>query len=699
MKNKMKLLISALVVGLSVIVLVGCSCAKINITTLTIDRASIQTEYTLGEEVDIAGLKVTAKYSNNKTKLFTLSDFNTNLNSITQEVDGSRVFNQLGQKELIVTHKETGKTAKTALYVYADESEMGVEITGVSLPSSINAGYLTNIQAAAPGADEKEKQQEYKIRNNGYVVGLDNEFKFLPVVQARNIETDESIVLDRFTSYSYLQLKDLTTNEFNYIDEEDLSDYVIIDNLNSTYQFTENALGKTFKLSVRPFNIDEADYDDFTTTPFEFTVVEGWNAYSAADLSRIDNLNNSYWSEYKTDKGVGNEAISALILHNDITITASDLPTAYIWQTNDEHTTIGGSNYVNIGEPGSLKDWLTLYSYTSEEGDSFTLKGNYFTIDASQIPLVTSVINDTWMSTPHTFLFGIGGDKINSAKKLVGDFTFENLSILGNSARSEGQLGEGGLSIILSTSKNLTLDNTITTSSNRILFSLGKWENDENITTTLIKNSKGFDSYSSMVELSGANAQIINSEYKGAGGPLILLLHQAASSRPTTYYSTLNIDALSKLENYVSGEEAWFTNNAPGIASQLLPILTQLNNLANSVSEHELYNANGHFNLISVILDPDFGPYTIKGNLTLGEGDNEKTLVDMDYYYMVKAALGPYGAAPLFYTGEGQGMIFNPPNTFVPLPLGSTDVAGFFDGEYLTMYYNNMAIVLKFFAS
>ncbi len=680
MKKILNLMLMSLLVVSAGLVLSACG-KKATLQSISIQANSVELEYVVGQEPDFSDMVVVARFSNGDLK-------NINLSEVTiSEVNTGLA----GDQTVTVTYK--GLTATITISYYLSADDVNYNITGFEQPQFVTY-YKGNI------AVKNDKQTEFVNRADGYYVGDDNAFKFLPIIRAI---TDEGGILtvNRYKSINKVEMK----VEGSWVELTDnLATYVSIDDENSLYDFTEAAIGKEFKLTVLPAYY-EGEFDAIT---FDFKVIDGWNAYNAKDLSRLDNASNlngvNPWAAYKQANGVGNEAIKGLILHSDIRITKNDLPADFFWTQSEVNAQALPNSVV-----GSLKDWTSLYVLSTAKGTTFNFIGNYFQIDAREVPLVKyghsadDFITETKGLAIHATLFGMAGDDHNSPDIFIGEVNVKNMNLVGNANRSEDTLLSGGLTFFRTSSENFTLENTISRQVLTIMCPFGEWVEGQIVNDVLIKDSKGYDSFSIMFYMWGAKVHFVNSEFKNAGGPIMILTHYSNQNNSNQYFSSVT-STNTVFESNVTGDEAWFKlNGANGIAIQISAILAKLDQkAADLTSTYRLVNSS-KFNFVSVIMGEDLtsGQYPINGSAAYNVGANGNVLGADLMNPVYQGILGtPLQAAPILETSSGNyayamptqdGYVFNHLNH---TPITSS----FFGGDYLNLYYNGMALTLAFTA-
>ena len=273
-----------------------------NVTSFTVKEGTLNTAISIAvgsDALDFSNVVLVANLSDGSTVELDASYFT--FSGIDTELEGSQT--------LTITLK-----AKPEVSIDVEvEVSLDYQIVGYSQPANIRT-YNQNI---LPQANE---DNEFTVRDDGYYVGDDNAFIYKPIITAVSASLDYDV-----TAYDMSVKVEQLGADSNYVELSgaDLEALVAINTDEGAFDFTDQAVGKTFRLTVWPAE------DEGYTCSLVVKVVDAWNVYNAADFSRLDNYNNTAWSEYKTANGIGNESINGLVLHNNITITASAIPDNY----------------------------------------------------------------------------------------------------------------------------------------------------------------------------------------------------------------------------------------------------------------------------------------------------------------------------------------------------------------------------------
>lgn len=545
------------------------------VTGVVITSGTVADEVSANSTLNTSNLTLTATLLSGKTSVisagFTVSEFNTSI---------------VGEYNLVVTYGT--KTATKKIKVTNDFT-----ILGFSNPEFV-ANYSQNSNTRNTfTSTSSDGVKGFEVTGKQYLVGDDNNFIYQPTLQIRKSSTNSSIntfktkiqVFMKNTTGNY---EELTTN---------ITDYVVIDDYNQTYDFTALAVGKEFKISVRPYYVSEDEEELVDNSEFEFKVVDGYNIYSAADLSVIDNVNSdNKWATLKEKNNISLSLnVNAVILHQNISIQNSDIPSLHFYTESEVAGDTDASRAV-----GSLKDSTAetlgyIYRRTIAEGSSFTIEGNYFTISANDIALVVrqsgkvSASADATITT-HTTLFEFLGNDTGAAE----NFNLNNVSFYGNTKKSEDQTLSGGLICFKADAVSTLMENCL---SQRwfinVMFQVGTTQ------TYKISKTNVFDANNCLLYNWGVeNVFIESSHLIGAGGPVMINDHvdnNASTGEggiPTNVITTNSV-----LESLVAGSENWFVSYG---ATSIAGGIKAMNALMTPYGKTLLDSTNTKLNLICV---------------------------------------------------------------------------------------------------
>lgn len=403
-----------------------------------------------------------------------------------------------------------------------------------------------------------------------YVVGDDNAFVFNPVVQVKYGNGSTGIKED-----VVLKAKTYIHNGTSYV-EENSEEYISFNGSTHEFTFGSEAKNQQFKIEV---SLDDTRYSDVLT--FEFTVVDGYNVYNAKQLSIIDNRNQANkWTNFLGSEYLGKTLNPAsVVVHGNITITKDDIPTIHFYKESDvnpgdldygiyDDSTAEGRKKVI----GSMKDtsgsdgegYRYIYSRDIANGTSFTLHGNYFSLDLSQMPLIVredGAINSTGKGVnSHVATLSFWGDY---SAPVTGSAEVRNVRWYGNAKKSEDYTISGGVIGVKATDLNATFYNNFAEAFYIPYFFETPNENCENVVMNLTK-CNAYDSYNTLIYVwSASRLNIDDCNLIGAGGPVMICDHVGNNNDGSGgYTSNVYVDTkeigTSVLESWIAGTEGWF---------------------------------------------------------------------------------------------------------------------------------------------
>ena len=510
----------------------------------------VQTTIAVGEQYDTSRITVTVKYASGKTQKIgnselTFSQINTD---------------EIGDKVLVISYGEL--IYNVTVHVLNEEDIKNYFIIGYDDPAFVTA-WEANSQAQntfdKTGSNGKKG---FAVTGNQYLVGNDNPFVYAPIMHAMFDDNTARTVKKYRAEYNIYLVED---EQSTLLEGDDIADYVTVDSLAHTLQFTDTAIGKTFYISVLPENITADEADIISASTFTFKVVDGYNVYTAADLSILDNQNvNGKWTALKEETGMTGIDANALILQNDISIEAKDVPSVHFYTEEEVHGDTDADRAV-----GSLKDYANEYLgriyYRRINSGTFKIEGNYFQISAQNLPLVVrewGEITEVGKSmTTHTVVFDLSGDKTGTNDV---NYELNNISFYGNTKKTEDAILSGGALMLKKEDAHLTAYNNlvqcwfITYFGNEGGDESGNYENIAKNTMD-INMCNVFDAYNTLVYNYGGVLNINDSILIGAGGPVMICDHVGNNSTTGEGGTISQVTTTNSiLESYVVGTEGWF---------------------------------------------------------------------------------------------------------------------------------------------
>ncbi|MBR7117060.1 MAG: bacterial Ig-like domain-containing protein [Clostridia bacterium] len=522
-------------------------------------------------------------------------------------------------------------------------------------------------------------QEQFLDKGYAYVVGDDNPFKYQI----------------RFQMFDIINNKPADTRTITYVGISSVTldgvavgaEYVTIDEINHTFDFTEAAIGKTFVITTA-----HKDYAKYTKS-FTVTVVDGYNVHEAIELNLLTNRNFEISSAEKiyqldvlyeflankTVAGIENmtkdeykafvDGINAIILHDNFTLETSHFPEKYFFVTEDL------TKYLWDHESLFFREFTddSIYNKEGATPEVFNLYGNYFTVLTYNIPIVadkgTRNNNDTLtneddsISSSQLFRFDVSSTIWNNAKT-NNAFYHENyvaniyalgtrddnpmVAVQPETAQLRSRLGIYSFKLASGTYNLYAVNsqaffNTMTAEYDDLTVNIdycsfyNAWNNHISTwTNNRIDMGDNKDNPSIHAGYDPTRINISNSFIGKSGGPAIL----AMVEDPTEKYNMLagskpiiNIDLNTNIFSYVKGDESWFVSyKATAIAEQL----AGFNNFFPGDSTFMTTiggGSNNFMNMICLFMDAHFNPVTfdgttsdINGSLTIGG----KVIIDMN---------------------------------------------------------------------
>ena len=488
--------------------------------------------------------------------------------------------------------------------------EIEEEVIGFDTPATLVQFAAANKDAGKLSYGEDGFSGQFAVGGQVYVIGNQNEFKLNPTVEILNFNTDKEYTTKEFYSEVTILIKkgdgyvELTAvakgnNVVEYYNGNVL--FATVNTYKGSYKFTAEAAGAEVKISVVPSNkYYEVYEEDFPPIVLEAKIINAYNVYEAWQLAVVDNYNEE-WADHKATHGLTNVTVSGIVLHNDIKLTANDVPQSFFYTTTADvvyTNTVSGETITIPAGTKYLKDQIMIYEHRG--AGEFAIEGNFFTLDTKGFPLIPSPGvfgkdsgRDYGSDFSNTALFRFLVVEDVTEEKVVIDIN--NISLIGNSARdnlvdsTESLASAGGLIFFKSSVGAITTMNNIIGNSYFITYFT------ENKTTLTVSNSKCFDSYQNAAFVwADSTLNLIDTYINGCGGPAII----AQSVWDEDRHPTVTVTG-GKLETHLSGQEIWFTAvNATSIVGQIKALGSGLyaNGLGNFV------DAKGQMNIMGAIM-------------------------------------------------------------------------------------------------
>ena len=501
---------------------------------------------------------------------------------------------------------------------------------------------------------------------NKYLVGDDNAFVFSPEVivdygDGNKVEKEGYKLNAKVYLYDGNDYVELTDN---------MSTYVSFNNTKHAFDFTDAAINKNFKIEVNVNYI--GDYAGTSSYAFEFQVIDGYNAYTAADLALIDNSHIVYsgyekmqkWDEIKQANGIDTEiTTNAVILHSDIEVTKNDIPSSHFFKASE----LNSSDPDYARAIGSLKDSYSndpetylnnhyIYLRTVRNGETFRLEGNYFQIDLSQIPVATrqadntdtNIVNSTGGAiSTHATAFGFMSNLETEIS--TGVVNMNNLNLLGNAKESNDSTVSGGVIGVNTSRVTFNAYNNLTQACCIAYLFDESYESAANCTINL-KAVNAYDSYNTLLYMVGVKEVNIDAcTLIGAGGPVMICEHDECDEvlgkdddgndilggYVTNVYVDQNLKefgytSTTILESWCIGTEGWFETYG---ASAYASMIKAMDGLINPTFARTILDETGEkINMIAVYKGgSSYGPTdvaTIEGTFNIYGYNSESSEIE-----------------------------------------------------------------------
>lgn len=595
-----------------------------------------KTSYEVGEALDLTGITVTLTYEDGQNVVLEAEDITA------EQVD----MTAAGVKTVVISFTDP---------INNEEDYTSVNITVIKRydvelfekPSGVVSFESNNKSAGTLEYGETGFQGEFLLGNRTYVVGDDNEWKFVPGFAYDKDGTlthvaafDSTVDLYAKVEGEYVLLEKSVTDATkpNVVTYTDANGAVIavVDTYRGSYDFEDAAVGGEFKLSVLP---SESKYkiEGVNVVTFEFKVIDAYNVYEAWQLAVIDNnTDRDDWNAFKNDKGLVGVDPAGIVIHNDIHISASDVPASFFNVSTEDVTYYKVINGVveetSVAPAGTryLVDGTHIYRRTSTS--DFVIEGNFFAIDTRNFPLIASpavfdanLELDYGSDYSNATLFMFEATSTNWTPVAVPNVTVDNIAFIGNASRdnwldgeTDGNLVTAGGLILLKSSRyaNTTMTNTVNNS-----FFIAYFPDYSGMLS--VNDSKCYDSYQNGAFVWADSVfNVENSYINGSGGPIIISQSVKENINGSeVYLSPVTTITGSKIETHVTGEEVWFKAvGATGIVGNIKALGAGLDQLISTVT-----GVMG--NTVHANWTDDSGKMNIKAIL-MPEGSSTDALVD-----------------------------------------------------------------------
>lgn len=668
-----------------------------------------------GKELDVNEIKITVIYTND--------DMEENIGVGNGLIVGHIDTSTSGEKTVTLSYKN--KTLEIKINVI-DQSGSGITV-GVALPDSITAreGYKKNFRG---------NSYEY------YIVGSANPYKLpLTIIQLN----DKGEIVEPTGGYESVSWVYLGEGESKTLLEGDaLATYVTINNgeNQNSFHFKGEAEGKVFTIKTAP-----ADSPNMTKEHV-VKVVDGYNVYDAKELNLITNKDDEFtrpdtstFSQLDVvNTFLGNNGIvrpsrlAGMVIHGNLNITENDLPDEYI------------EEYLP-GKKG-LYDFLSIFNHQvgayeeerlpggENNPDSFYIYGNYYTISTYSIPSVAEngyLGNSDSVSNSQLFRFTVSDKVVYSGSFNSDAYTTNvyNLALRDNDPNSNDQTAsERHMRGLIGVKTRLHNINYVQSNITAYFISFMTDGDHQTVNLNLVDFYNAWQNHlftfgDNFIENNdqapGTTAphkpttvNITNSRLAKCGGPVIIMQNKiynddgkflARNVNSRTYVVT---DEASELYSYVTGQEAWFiAYGMTQLATQIMALDQPIVLTSQYLSQAMQQNITSSFTTdakISNVATMNLVVLNMQAGIALGKTDDidgkfivgDKTVMNMDDGENLTVNMHPaLNAAPLFQSSGADKVAYFDGSGLV----GDGTNPEFYTGDYITLYYMGVAIVLEFY--
>ena len=542
------------------------------------DVSGLPTIVEVGTELDTSSVTATVTYDDGTTQSFGNSTLSFS------QLDTSTT----GVKELTITWTSGDYTLTTTKQITV--VEQGIDVFVSSLSSGV-----VNEYNAKRSADITSETTLFSDNEQPLYVGDDNAFDFRMNVVFRNsdgqmlpdvgLSPKTDVTVELYNGTSYITLTEDATN----VDEK-LSTYVVI-NEDTTFDFTDEAIDKTFRITVSAVHRHPNYIEEDVTFTAEVVVCDGYNVYDAEDLMVYDNTS-TYYETYRQEHDMPN-SINGVILQADIQVTTEYVDPDLLWQKGDANFADAQAK-TNLTLEGTPKNTggRGLYKRVIASGETFNFIGNYFTIDLSQFPKAVveqkdngsyngvqygvdddgNYVKDNCITSFYSAFYHVASEDGSNYKNVnINENTqinWKNISFVGNSTYDSDPRNSGGILLMKDFYINFSGYNTIMNNCYLgYFFNYGnpletdsRYEQNEYIGTYKIEKTKTFNSFQCSLYVYGSNNVVVkDSIMKNSGGPAIIADHVDMDNNDVTTGFIPGVNLINTtVEAKCSGKEPWF---------------------------------------------------------------------------------------------------------------------------------------------
>ncbi|MDR0832553.1 MAG: hypothetical protein LBM99_06635 [Bacillales bacterium] len=516
--------------------------------------------------------------------------------------------------------------------------------------------------------------------NDSFYVGDDNPFVMKPTITVE--KTVGEVSANGFTTLTLPNFEPIITvykkTGDDFVALDDNNNYVSVEASVGAYDFSESAIGETFKIEARTLNTS------LPTNKIEHivTVIDGYNVTRWEELSLFDNT--GIWDDFKVSEGLSNLSPNNLILNNDVDIEFAKLPSGL---KLDAQTLSNRPTYT--------QEQIDSYHTTTHCGifhhffatdASLQIIGNYFQASFATLPLLDRTEpgdypNPSKGVESHLYAFSAHQLKTNEGVDINASVKYKNIAIRGNTLRAitvpySGGIGGLGLNLANNEVDNVRLTN----------FNYGvALSRDSLLTNTVVKDTYIGDTFlSSFWSWDSGDITILNSKFEDSGGPTVILaqstsfMDESDVNDPNARHTHLKIDEYS-FDNIgvdLDGSEAYFAfsgDAAAQAANKIKELSYALSTATNGASAiHYNHIQRGELLTPKIMIIPNVldVPKTPRATVSLLKANQEEQVilssVGMEQLFR-NVMINPVAPIPLLQASGTSGNPLMPSPTSQPL--------------------------------
>lgn len=456
-----------------------------------------------------------------------------------------------------------------------------------------------------------------------YFVGTSNEFYF--DLSLESTQTDKVI----YPTTDIVDYKFEVMTDGDYY-EKDLEEVAEVKD-GYKFLFKKELIGKLVRVTITAkYGQDaiEGGYHDFKPVTMEFQLNDGYNVFTHKELQ----------------KWFGSLYVHTINIHRNITTYFEEN------QLNPDGTPkniepYAMTKYIEYDEEGTLIANNTASSYVrvsyNTADDRLTVNGNYFTVDGSQLIVITPDDDNLYPDQPGSLtIAGVASDVCNSQSSMffaevhsstldsyLDSFSIEdaplltdetlnehdssliiynNLTVIGNTEVPRGDMTQeeiyeavikksGSYAGLRADSVDMNVNNCVIKFTCIGVFATG-CGTDVSVNQTYVTESWANNIYGNNFNLT------LTESYLYAAGGSGIWLEDTNYREGSVFDPNIVVDDASVVENFVSGTEAWFSTN--GMSAFVAGAKSQLDGIVNQYSA-------GRKTMVKTETDSEGVPYEV----------------------------------------------------------------------------------------